>query len=412
MEKRLRNIVVIEDYGSIVGGAERVAIETAVALKQEGFRVIFFCAVAPIADVLLKDQVEVVCVGCSDIANEKNKIKGVLRGINNKQAKKRFSALLDTLDPEETVVHVHSWTKALSSVLFPVAKKKGFKVAITVHDYFLVCPNGGLFHYPKKEICQVKPMSLKCLTCNCDARSYPQKLFRVVRQRRQNKNIRKCDNISYIFISEFSKREFLKRYDKIPEDKRYFLTNMIHFDEHRFRVECEKNDTYLFIGGLTEVKGIRLFCEAITRAGVKAVAIGQGLLYEEMKAQYPNVEFVGWKTKEEMLPYLRKTRCLVFPSIWYETFGLVPMENMAYGIPVICSDLNAASDYVADGENGFVYNGKSIEALVESIERSRNDELVQKLSFNAFENFDEEKYSTQTYVKDLVKILDNVRKGY
>ena len=410
MEKRLRNIVVIEDYGSIVGGAERVAIETAVALKQEGFRVIFFCAVAPIADVLLKDQVEVVCVGCSDIANEKNKIKGVLRGINNKQAKKRFSALLDTLDPEETVIHIHSWTKALSSVLFPVAKKKGFKVAITVHEYFLVCPNGGFFNFPKKEICQVKPMSLKCLTCNCDARSYPQKLFRVVRQRRQNKNIRKCDNISYIFISEFSKREFLKRYDKIPEDKRYFLTNMIHFDEHRFRVESEKNDMYLFIGGLTEVKGIRLFCEAVTRAGVKAVAIGQGLLYEELKAQYPNVEFVGWKTKEEMLPYLQKTRCLVFPSIWYEASPLTPLETLAYGIPVICSDLNAASDYVADGENGFVYNGKSIEALVESIERSRNDELVQKLSFNAFENFDEEKYSTQTYVKDLVKILDNVRK--
>ena len=409
MEKRLRNIVVIEDYGSIVGGAERVAIETAVALKQEGFRVIFFCAVAPIANVMVDNQVEIVCLNQNALVQEKNRIKGVLRGINNKQAKKRFSALLDTLDPEETVVHVHSWTKALSSVLFPVAKKKGFKVAITVHEYFLVCPNGGFFNFPKKEICQVKPMSLKCLTCNCDARSYPQKLFRVVRQRRQNKNIRKCDNISYIFISEFSKREFLKRYDKIPEDKRYFLTNMIHFDEHRFRVECEKNDTYLFIGGLTEVKGIRLFCEAITRAGVKAVAIGQGLLYEELKAQYPNVEFAGWKTKEEMLPYLQKTRCLVFPSIWYEASPLTPLETLAYGIPVICSDLNAASDYVADGENGFVYNGKSIEALVESIERSRNDEIVQNLSFNAFENFDEEKYSTQTYVKGLVEILEGVR---
>lgn len=410
MEKRLRNIVVIEDYGSIVGGAERVAIETAVALKQEGFRVIFFCAVAPIANVMVDNQVEIVCLNQNALAQEKNRIKGVLRGINNKQAKKRFSALLDTLDPEETVVHVHSWTKALSSVLFPVAKKKGFKVAITVHEYFLVCPNGGFFNYPKKEICVLKPMSLKCVLCNCDSRSYPRKIFRVARQWKQNKDIRKCDNISYIFISEFSKREFLKRYDKIPEDKRYFLTNMIHFDEHRFRVESEKNDTYLFIGGLTEVKGIRLFCEAVTRAGVKAVAIGQGLLYEELKAQYPNVEFVGWKTKEEMLPYLQKTRCLVFPSIWYETFGLVPMENMAYGIPVICSDLNAASDYVADGENGFVYNGKSIEALVESIERSRNDEIVQKLSFNAFENFDEEKYSTQTYVKDLAQILEKVLK--
>ena len=41
---------------------------------------------------------------------------------------------------------------------------------------------------------------------------------------------------------------------------------MIDFEENRYRVKCEDNDTYLFIGGLTEVKGIRQFCEAVTKA--------------------------------------------------------------------------------------------------------------------------------------------------
>lgn len=406
--KMLKNIIIVCDYGYIEGGAARIAHETALSLKKEGFRVIFFCAVAPVSQTLIDNEIEVICLEQNDILHEKSRIKGALRGINNKAAKKRFSILLDTLNASESIIHVHTWTKGVSSSIFPVAKKKNFKIAITVHDYFLVCPNGGLFDYPKKEICRLKPMSIKCLACNCDSRSYPQKLFRIVRQWKQNENIRKCDNISYIFISEFSKREFLKRYDKIPESKQYFLTNMIHFDENRFRVECEKNDTFLFIGGLTEGKGVRLFCEAVSRVGVKAVVIGQGLLKDELETQYPNVEFVGWKTKAEMLPYLQKTRCLVFPSIWYETLGLVPLEAMAYGIPVICSDLNAASDYIEDNENGFIYHGKSVEALVESLGRAKSDENIGEISRKTFENFEEDKYSKKTYVRGLVGILEEV----
>ena len=400
----LKNIIIVCDYGYVEGGAARIANETALALKQEGFRVIFFCAVSPVSETLTDNGIEVVCLEQSDILHEKSRIKGVLRGINNKQAKKRFSALLDTLDPKETVVHVHTWTKGVSSAIFPVAKKKGFQVAITVHDYFLVCPNGGLFHYPKKEICHVKPMSLKCLTCNCDARSYPQKLFRVVRQRRQNKNIRKCDNISYIFISEFSKREFLKRYDKIAENKRFFLTNLVNFEKTRFRISCENNDTFLFIGGLTEVKGVRLFCEAATQAQVKAVVIGQGVLKEELEQAYPNIQFVGWKNKADMLPYLEKTRCLVFPSICYETMGLTPLEVMAYGVPVICSNLSAASEYVS---TDFLYDGTSVSALTEKIQETKEMD-VKPVSEEIFSSFDEEKYSKETYIKNAINIYEEL----
>ena len=52
MPNKLNNIVIIGDFGSIVGGAERIIIETALALKQEGFRVIFFCAVSPVSETL------------------------------------------------------------------------------------------------------------------------------------------------------------------------------------------------------------------------------------------------------------------------------------------------------------------------------------------------------------------------
>lgn len=404
----VKTVVIVCDYGYIEGGAARIAHETAIGLKESGLDVIFFCAVGPVSEELQNSGIETICLNQDDILHEKNKIKGALRGINNKEAKRGFAELLDRLKPEETIIHVHTWTKGISSSIFPVAKKKKFKVVITVHDYFLICPNGGLFNYPKRRICEVKPMSVKCLNCNCDARSYPQKLFRVIRQWKQNRNIRRCDNISYIFISEFSKREFLKRYNKISPNRQYFLVNMIHFDESRFRVECEKNDIYLFIGGLTEVKGIRIFCEAVTNAGVKAIVIGQGILKEELEQKYPNIEFVGWKSKVEMLPYLKRTRCLIFPSIWYEASPLTPLEVMAYGIPVVCSDLNAASEYIEFENAGMVYNGSNIEKLCEAIDKAHDDVLLKEMSENIFNGFNVTKFSKSKYVGNILKIFERI----
>lgn len=400
----VKNVIVVSDYGYIEGGAGRIAHETAILLSENGYNVVFFCAVSPISAELKNAGLEVFCLNQSDILHEKSRIKGVLRGISNRQAKLTFRELLKRFDRNDTIIHVHTWTKALSSVVFKEAKRAKFQVLITVHDYFLVCPNGGLFNYQKREICNIKPMSAKCLLCNCDARSYTQKLFRVWRQHRQNKNIRKNKYISYAFISEFSKREFLKRYNKITQERQYFLPNLVNIDQNRFRIECEKNSMYLFIGGITEVKGIRIFCEAVTKAEVPAVVIGEGILKEELQSKYPNIKFVGWKSKEEMLPYLQKTRCLIFPSIWYEAMGLVPLEVMAYGIPVICSNLNAASEYVPAK---LCYNGTS-DGLKSRIIDTMNDEIVKSVGADLYEYILGYQFGGVSYLKNIFKIYNEV----
>ena len=400
----VRNVVIVCDYGYIEGGAARIAHETAIALKQNGYNVVFFCAVGPVSKELTESGIKIICLNQNDILHETNRFKAIFQGIDNKTAKIKFSELLDNLNSNETIIHVHTWTKGVSSSIFKVAEKKGFNVVITVHDYFLICPNGGLFNYKASKICHLKPMSTKCICCNCDARSYLQKLFRVVRQYKQNRNIRKRKNISYIFISEFSKREFFKRYNKIPESKQYFLPNMINFPSNRERVKCEENDTYLFIGGITEVKGIRIFCEAVTSANVEAVVIGQGILKDELEKKYPNVAFVGWKSKEEMEPYIQKARCLIFPSIWYETMGLVVLEIMAYGIPIICSDLCAASEYIIDNLNGMLYDGNSIKECLKVVEKMQESNNVKLLSQECYRAFNPKNYSPSTYIENLIAV--------
>lgn len=405
----IKTVVIVGDFGCVEGGAIKVAQDTAIILKNAGLNVIYFCCVAPVSKNLIDNGIKIVCTNQTDILNEKNKIKGVLRGINNKRASEYFKELLISLNPAETIIHVHSWTKAVSSSIFKVAKKAGFKVAVTVHDYFLVCPNGALYNYVKNEICTLKPMSFKCKICNCDARSYPQKLFRLVRQKKQNKNIIKNDCVNYIFISEFSQREFEKRNNKLPDDRKYFLQNPIEIPLNRERILCEENSEYLFIGRVTKGKGIIQFCEAVVKCNVSATVIGDGDLKEQLQNQYPQVKFVGWKSQKEIGMYLRKGRCLIFPSLWYETFGLVTLETMAYGIPVICTSTCASSDFIQDGKTGFLCSG-NVNSLAESIEKTKDNELIKNFSINTFQNFDAKSLCKDSYLKKLIAIYESILK--
>ena len=77
----------------------------------------------------------------------------------------------------------------------------------------------------------------------------------------------------------------------------------------------------------------------------------------------------------------RNTRCLIFPSLWYEVCPLVPLEAKAYGIPVIASDCSAASD-----DADFVYHSQEeLEMLIRQV----MTQDIRQLSVRTYETFDE-----------------------
>ena len=88
------------------------------------------------------------------------------------------------MESGETVLHVQAWTKVLTSAIFKAAHDCGVRIVLSVHDYFLACPNGGCYNYVRGEICTLAPMSAACIRCNCDSRSFAYKGWRVLRQRR------------------------------------------------------------------------------------------------------------------------------------------------------------------------------------------------------------------------------------
>ena len=394
-----KTIIIISDYGCINGGNAKIAIMTASLLAEKGMKVVFFCAVGPIDNMLEHKNINVVCLNQNDI-NNKGRIKAVIEGINNKVAVKEFKKTLSVVDGE-IIVHIHSWSKALSSAIFKVLKhRKDVKTVLTVHDFFYVCPNGGLYNYKANRICGIRS-DFKCMLCNCDKRNYFQKIFRYVRYFFQKRHMCKINN--FIYISETAHKAFLTRYSK--NGNFYYLSNFVEGFHQSNEHASHKGDKYLYLGRVSEEKGISLFCEALKACNKQGIIIGTGPIYDALKEKYPEFEFTGWLDKESIKKKMLECRALVFPSLWYETFGLTPLEAMSNGLPVIVSDCTAAKEYIIDGKNGLIFKNNDLDDLVAKIRWMSDDKNYSSLTPSYVEN----DFSTEHYINNLIKIYNELK---
>jgi Glycosyltransferase Family 4 len=177
------NIVIINDNAHVNGGAAKLAIMAAHGLAERGHRIFFLCAVLPVAPELKSHpNINVVCSDQYEIIADPSRTRAFLQGLWNVKAERLAQRLFSSLDPLDTVVHLHTWAKALSSSTTRAAINRGFPMVCTLHDFMLACPTGTLFNHPMQSICKLTPMSPSCLRSQCDTRSYPQKLWRVGRQ--------------------------------------------------------------------------------------------------------------------------------------------------------------------------------------------------------------------------------------
>lgn len=402
----LKNVVIINDFNYVQGGASKVAIDTAKLLSDKNIKVYFFSAVNMEEEKL--ENITYISTNQNEALREKNKLKGIVNGIYNCKAKKELKKLLKMLDRNTTVIHIHGWTKALSSSVFDIAFKMKFKVVLTLHDYFIACPNGGYFDYKEKEICKKEAFSWKCIKCNCDSRNYIFKLYRLIRQFVQNKIVKLPRKIQYVIgISDLSINILKTSLNaNVYIEKIY---NPIEILTNKEKVDISQNEYYLYVGRIDKEKGVDIFCKVLTELNLKGIVVGDGSEKKSLENQYPYIRFVGWKNKKEIQNYMRFAKALIFPSLWYETAGLIIMEAYANGLPVFVSDNTAATEFIIDNSIfDFKFGCKNIEDLknkikiFESIEKSMLGKISQ-LCLEAYNN-----YSKNNYIENLINYFTNI----
>lgn len=401
MKKNNITVVIVNDFDYIQGGASKVALDTASILNKKGINTIFFSATHKDNEYEFMQ----ICTNQKECLNDG--LKGAIRSINNLKVKKEFSKLLDTLDNKNTIIHVHGWTKSLSSIIFKVAHERGFKLLLTIHDYFTVCPNGGFYNYKKDKICDLNPMTLKCITCNCDSRNYAFKLFRILRQIRQNKNTNRLQNIDYVIsISDFSISKIQHYFNNNTFIRKIY--NPIPIKKENI-INIKNNKNYIYVGRVTKEKGVDIFCEAIEKLNLKGIVIGDGEERKSLEKRYKKIKFVGWQNSSDVKKYMKDAKCLIFPSKWYEGAPLTILEALSLGLPCIVSNKCAGTDFVTDEENGLIFDGTAND-LVNKIEKYEKINIIE-ISKKSYKKYWDNPFNEERYYKELIRYYNYILKG-
>jgi glycosyltransferase involved in cell wall biosynthesis len=136
----------------------------------------------------------------------------------------------------------------------------------------------------------------------------------------------------------------------------------------RFEIDPAPGDFYLFVGELVEYKRADLAVEACRELGLPLVVIGEGAHRKRIeKRAGPSVSFLGRQDDASVASYMQRCRALIFPG--EEDFGIVPVEVMAAGRPVIALGKGGALETVVPERTGLLFPAPTVADLVAALQQ-------------------------------------------
>lgn len=135
-------------------------------------------------------------------------------------------------------------------------------------------------------------------------------------------------------------------------------------------VKNPAKDFVLYIGRMTQLKGIGIAVSACNRARVRLVLAGPGMPPIELATENVNVDFVGEVAPAARAELMGNAIAVMAPTLYAEPFGNVVVESMACGTPVITTDWGAFTETVINGVTGF--RCRMLHEFVDAIELAHN----------------------------------------
>lgn len=141
---------------------------------------------------------------------------------------------------------------------------------------------------------------------------------------------------------------------------------------------AERGDFYLLVGQLISYKRPDLAIEAFNRLGKRLIVIGDGDMRKTLeRAAGPNIEFLGSQPFNVLRDHYARCKALIFPG--EEDFGIVPLEAMASGRPVIALGRGGALDTVIDRHTGIFFPDPTADSLIDAVSRFEETDFDPKV---------------------------------
>jgi glycosyltransferase involved in cell wall biosynthesis len=193
--------------------------------------------------------------------------------------------------------------------------------------------------------------------------------MRLARGPLQRWDVKTADRVHRFFANSENVRQRIRRIYRRESDVLYPPVDYDFFSAPAGGPELESSPYYLIVTALAPYKRVDLAIDAFNRSGKKLVIIGDGPELASLRARAKaNIRFAGWAQGETLRGYYAHCEALVFPG--EEDFGIVPLEAMAAGRPVIAFRKGGALETVAEGETGVFFDRQTPEELNAAIEKA------------------------------------------
>jgi glycosyltransferase involved in cell wall biosynthesis len=365
------------------------------------------------ADLLQQSGHEVKCLVFHNqsIQSWGSRLGAAVGCIFNVRAFFRTLKAIQQFSPD--VLHVHNLFPLASPSILVAAKLLRVPVVMTVHNYRMICANAVL--YRDNEVCQrcihqTWPLDAVRFACYQNSKLRTAALVLMQSIHKILGTWHHCVS-RYIALSQYEKNMLVCSSVALKAEAVEVKPNFAIPPNHNGN--SEESAYFLFIGRLSEEKGISSLLEAFINTNLPLKIIGTGPLESfarEKIAASPNIELLGFLDKQQIYEYLRKSIALIFPSVLPETFGLSIVEAFSAKVPVITTNIGGPAEIVQDGVNGLqVAPETPFDLQTAARKLFENSTLREELAINAYQTYIT-RYSAPSNYQQLIGIYQDVLK--
>jgi glycosyltransferase involved in cell wall biosynthesis len=260
-------------------------------------------------------------------------------------------------------------------VVLPEVTRIAAELAPTIlyaHEYLTVCPGGGRYLERSRRFCDEGPGA------RCFWRAYTERTTNRRPDRLSNAYARTrawrttWPSAARVFVASPFVSDVLVA-GGAPADRMRVVSYPVEPLPH---VEPARSFDVLYLGRLVSSKGVDVLLRALALIdGSNAVIAGEGPDRERLVALAEElgltsrVDFVGWVAQEERSRLLAGARVLALPSLWDEPFGIVGVEALGTGLPVVGAEVGGIPSWLTDGRAGLLFPRNDHPALADALRR-------------------------------------------